>query len=388
MKVCIVTATRAEYGLLRPLIEKVQLDNELELQLVVTGTHLSARYGNTVSEIEEDGFPIAARIDILSDNDDAMGMVRTVAAAAEGFGQFFEKNHQDIAVVLGDRYELLGICEAALLFKIPVVHISGGEITEGAIDDTVRHCITKMSTLHFPGCEAYRRRIIQLGEQPNLVFNYGDIGVENIMMMDYMDKEELERSIGCMLAERYVCVTFHPATLDELSPEHQIEEVLNALDNFPELQMFFTGANADAGGKIINDRIQEFVKRHSNCYYYDSLGIRRFLSLLRGSEMIIGNSSSGIVEAPCFGIPTVNIGNRQKGRLRSDSIIDCAVECDDINRAIRLASTYEFKKKARMSVNPYGKGHTSEMIVKEIKKYLKDTGNRLLAKRFYDIYQE
>lgn len=384
-KVCVVTATRAEYGLLKRVLGCIGADEELELCLAVTGTHLSHSYGYTVCEIEEDGFPIAARIDILDKSDNAMGILTTIASATEKFGRFFVEERPDMLVVLGDRYELLAICQAAMVMKIPIAHISGGEITEGAMDDTIRHCITKLSRLHFPGCEAYRRRIIQLGEQPDSVYNYGDVGVENILKLDYMEKNELEESIGFMLDRPYACVTFHPETLDALPPETQLEELLRAIDRFADMKFIFTGANADAGGQRINERIQSYAEHHSNCVYYASLGIRRFLSLMKNSELMLGNSSSGIVETPCFGIPTVNIGDRQKGRLQADSIINCPTAADDIMAAIKLARTPEFRQRAKQAKNPYEGGDTSIKIVETIKNYLK-CRNDNDVKKFYDLY--
>lgn len=382
-KICVVTATRAEYGLLRNVIARIENDSELELSLIVTGTHLEKKYGNTIQEIIEDGFPIAEEIPILSYEEGEIGIIKTMATALVSFGDSFCRLKPDMLVVLGDRYELLPICEAAMICKIPIAHISGGEITEGAIDDCVRHSITKMSQIHFPGCETYRKRIIQMGEEPEYVFNYGDVGVENILNINYMDKTELEESIEFKLDKPYACVTFHPVTLDATAPEMQIKELLNAIENFPEMKFIFTGSNADLGGDIINQLIKEFVAKHNNCRWYSSLGIRRYLSLLRKSEMIIGNSSSGIVEAPCFGIPTINIGDRQKGRLQADSIINCVAEQNEIIKAINVGLTKEFKETAAKTVNPYGAGNTSEGIVKEIKNYLSE--ERKISKKFYDI---
>lgn len=382
-KICVVTATRAEYGLLRNVIARIDADMELELCLLVTGTHLAEKYGSTIEEIVADGFPITKEIPILSGETGEEGIIKAMTNALHAFGETFRELRPDMLIVLGDRYELLPICEAAMIYKIPISHISGGEITEGAMDDSVRHCITKMSHLHFPGCESYRKRIIQMGEQPDCVFNYGDVGIENILKMHYMEKAELETSIDFKLDKPYACVTFHPATLEKTSPKMQIKELLCAIEKFPEMKFIFTGANADAGGDIINQMVKEFVEKHHNCKAYASLGIRRYLSLLKTSEMIIGNSSSGIVEAPCFGIPTINIGDRQKGRLQADSIINCIPRRDDIIKAINLGLTKQFKDIAAKANNPYGAGNTSEGIIKEIKNYLlKETQ---LSKTFYDI---
>lgn len=382
-KICIVTATRAEYGLLRNLIRKVEGDKELELELVVTGTHLSEEYGYTIKEIKEDGYPIAAQVDILVKNNLGVDIIRTMAAAMEKFGVLLKDIRPDMLVVLGDRYELLPICETALMLKIPITHISGGEITEGALDDTIRHCITKMSNLHFPGCEEYRKRIIQMGEEPYRVFNYGDIGVENIMKMEYMELPELEESLQMSLDVPYACVTFHPATLEQETPKDQVSEMLAAFEMFGEMKFIFTGSNADEGGEEINRLVKEFTKYRKNCRMYASLGVRRYLSLLRRSAMIIGNSSSGIVEAPCFCVPTVNIGNRQKGRLQAESIINCKPQRNSIVDAMKRAMNPEFLSSLKNMKNPYGNGETSDGIIKEMKNYLSGGGNP--GKHFYDL---
>ena len=382
-KICVVTATRAEYGLLRNTIRRIETDPELELCLVVTGSHLSEDYGYTVREIEQDGFPIEAEIQILESGVGQLPIVKTMANALQQFGETFAQFCPDLLLVLGDRYELLAICEAALMLKIPIAHISGGEITEGVVDDVVRHCITKMRHLHFPGCEVYSQRIIQLGEQPDSVFNYGDVGVENIRKMDFADRKELEDFMAFPLDWPYACVTFHPTTLGAQSSEKQLLELLGAIESFGDMKFIFTGSNADAGGESLNQMIQQFVMEHENCRYYASLGIRRYLRLLKDSEMIIGNSSSGIVEAPCFGIPTVNIGDRQKGRLQADSVINCDPVKNRIIGAVKRARTEEFKHRAKTAVNPYGSGDTSEGIVREIKRFLKSDKN--LMKKFYDL---
>lgn len=382
-KICIVTATRAEYGVIRNLIKKIDHDPELQLCLLVTGTHLSQTYGNTKQEILDDGIAITQEIPILDQSVGELGVLRTMGNAMYAFAEAFKKHHPDMLLVVGDRYELLPICEAAMIWKIPITHVSGGELTEGIIDDVVRHCVTKMSLLHFPACETYRKRIIQLGEQPERVFNYGDIGVENLITMEYMNREELEKSINFELKTPYACVTFHPVTLEKQSPEKQIQELLNAIEQFSNLNFVFTGSNADAGGEVINERIYEYVEHHSNCVFYHSLGIKRYLSLLKYSEMIIGNSSSGIIEAPSLKIPTVNIGNRQGGRLKADSVIDCRCTCKEIKIAIDNAMTEEFKRKALKTINPYGNGKTSDGIIKEIKKFL--ANNHGVVKKFYDV---
>ena len=382
-KVCVVTATRAEYGVLRNVIERINRDNELELCLIVTGTHLSKQYGYTINEIVEDGYPITERVAILSGEDSEMGIVTTMANTLLRMGKMFQKHKPDLLLVVGDRYELLPICNAALIFSIPIAHISGGEITEGAIDDTVRHCVTKMSHLHFPGCEMYRNRIIQMGEEPDRVFNYGDIGIENIKKMQYLSKEQLENELNLSLNRPYACVTYHPVTLEKGTAREQILELLNALSYFDDMLFIITKANADFEGKIVNDIVDQYVKKSQNCVAFSSLGIKRYLSLLKSAEMVIGNSSSGIIEAPAFKIPTINIGKRQKGRLKAESIIDCTNNTEEIIDAIKRGRSTEFREKIKSVRNPYGEGNTSELIVSEIKRYISQEKD--LPKHFYDI---
>lgn len=379
-KVCVVTATRAEYGVLKNLLYRIEQDDELELQLVVTGTHLINEFGRTVEEIEQDGIYIYKKIPIMKKDD---SVTHIMANAIERFGTFWREERPDLLIVVGDRYEIMAISEVAVMLKIPIAHISGGEVTEGVVDDTIRHCITKMSNLHFPGCELYRKRIIQMGERPETVFNYGDIGVENVYKMQFYSRVQLKKLIEFLPDEAYVCVTYHPETLSKSTPEDQIRELLLAIDNFPKLNFIFTGANADEGGHVINSTVQKYVERHSNCRFYMSLGVKKYLSLMKYSVMVMGNSSSGIIEAPCFGIPTVNIGDRQKGRLQSESVIDCKCRHMDIINAIQMARTLDFTAKAKNAINPYGNGNTSDGIVKEIKKYLSE--NHSSKKKFYDL---
>lgn len=383
-KVCVITATRAEYGVLRPLLRQIENDTELELCLVVTGTHLSKKFGYTVTEIEEDAFPIAEKVPILGTDFSREGICDIMAKASSLFGKVYKRQNPDIVIVVGDRYELLPICSSAMVMGIPIAHISGGEITEGAIDDVVRHCITKMSYLHFPGCEKYRERIIQLGEEPERVFNFGDIGVENIKTMEYLSKEELEKSIGKSLVKPYACVTFHPVTLEEGTAEQQTKELIHALSDCQDLEFIVTMANADTDGNKINELFMKCQKQVNNIFCYSSLGIQRYLSLVKYAEFVIGNSSSGIIEVPCFGIPTINIGDRQKGRIQAESIINCAPSYGQIKESIRIARSLKFRKIAKKAINPYGEGQTSQQIVNTIKEFLGE--NKInLKKKFFDI---
>lgn len=383
-KAAVVTATRAEYGILKNVIDKIEKSKRLELCLLVTGTHLIAEYGLTVREIEQDGYPIAEKIEILMASDTAVSVSKTMGVTMLSFAEVFERHKPDCLVVLGDRYEMLAVCCAAMNAGIPIVHISGGETTQGAIDESVRHCITKMSYLHFPACETYRKRIIQLGEEPDRVYNYGDVGVEAARLIPVITKQELEKSIGFLLDKPYMSVTFHPATLEGEEAEQQMQELLDALQDFENMKFIFTKANADAGGRKMNAMMEKFVAEHDNCAVFASLGMKRYINLLRHSDGIIGNSSSGIVEAPTIGIPTVNIGNRQRGRLQADSVINCAPQKLEIIEAVKTSQTAEFRERARHTVNPYGDGSTSERIVQTITEYLYRS-KICLEKKFHDI---
>lgn len=383
-KICVVTATRAEYGALKQTIKRILSDTALSLCLVVTGTHLSPAHGYTVEEIEKDGFPIAEKLEILQKTDSEVEICTTMGRALSLFGAMYARQNPDFVIVCGDRYELLPICSSALIFGIPIAHISGGEVTEGAIDDTIRHCVTKMSYLHFPGCEEYRRRIIQLGEAPERVFNFGDVGVENIRRTDYLSREELEESLNISFLGKFASVTFHPVTLERDSAEKQTAALISALAAFPDITFIVTMANADFQGQIINKIFEESSANYANIHCYASLGAKRYLSLLKHADFVIGNSSSGIVEAPCFGIPTVNIGDRQKGRLKADSVIDCEPTEASIRATIEQAMSSEFREIARKAKNPYGDGNTSGQIVETIKKFL--LNNKIdLKKGFYDL---
>lgn len=386
-KICVVTATRAEYGLLRRVIQNILADDELELMLVVTGTHLLESFGYTLKEIEEDGFPIAEKIEIFEMSDSEIDICKAMGKAASLFAEVYGRQKPDMVIVEGDRYELLPICSSAMIFGIPIAHISGGEKTEGVIDDAVRHCITKMSYLHFPACEMYRKRIIQLGEAPDRVFNYGDVGVENVRKMKYLSQTELEMFLGISLKKPYASVTFHPVTLEKDTALRQTEELVSVLKQYPNINFIVTLANADLHGQIINKIFQNSAEKCKNIFCYASLGVQRYLSLVKSAEFVIGNSSSGIVEVPCFGIPTINIGDRQKGRLRASSIIDCKPDALDIQKSIEKAMSEEFREIAKKTKNPYGNGETSVNIVKTIKAFLQ-SGKIDLKKRFYDIEGE
>lgn len=377
-KVAVVTATRAEYGILRPLIFRLKEEQEICLQVIATGTHLSEKYGNTQVEIEKDGINIFRKIPILEEGNTAYDISCTMANALRRFALYFKEEQPDLVIVLGDRTELLGICAAAMNERIPIAHLHGGEVTEGAVDDCIRHAITKMSYLHFPATEEYRKRIIQLGEEPERVFNVGALGVENILHTPLLSYEEICKQAGIPKDRDYVVMTFHPVTLEKATARAQTEELLKAIEQQKDWFYLITMANADVGGDIVNQMLQQFAEKKENIKLVPSLGMVRYLSAVKYSRFVLGNSSSGIIEAPSLGIPTVNIGDRQKGRLMADTVISCEPRCEDIVDAMRLAD----RTGHRVSTI-YGDGNTSEKIVTIIKDFLFHEKINL-KKTFYD----
>lgn len=383
-KICVITGTRAEYGLLKPVIEKIKNDEGLQLQLVATGMHLSPEFGLTYQEIEQDGYEITERNEMLLSSDTPNGITKSVGLGTIGFADIFTRNAPDLVVILGDRYEALAAATAAMIHRIPIAHIHGGEVTEGVIDDPIRHAITKMSLLHFTSAKDYRNRVIQLGEHPDRVFYVGALGVENIKKQALMSKKELAESISFPLEKPYMIVTFHPVTLECYTVKEQAEYLLEAVDSMEDYQILFTKANADTDGRIINQKIDAYVSRNkSRAAAFSSLGMIRYLSALRYCDMVVGNSSSGIVEAPSFHIPTVNIGDRQKGRVRGKSVIDCGCTSKEIVDAVRTAQRMNQEHILQNEENPYEGRNPSETIVDEIKKHL-ETG-MYVKKCFYDI---
>ncbi|HIU35902.1 MAG TPA: UDP-N-acetylglucosamine 2-epimerase (hydrolyzing) [Candidatus Fimenecus excrementigallinarum] len=381
-EIAVVTATRAEYGLLRPVVRALRASGAFRVSLLVTGAHLSEAYGETVREIERDDMPIAARIPILSGDDTPRGVSGTMANALNGFAAYFEAHRPDALLVLGDRYEILAVCCAAMNARIPIFHLHGGETTQGAVDEAIRHSITKMSLLHFTSNEQHRRRVIQLGEQPDRVFNVGAPGVENALHVPLLSKEALAESVGLPLQKPYAVVTFHPVTLEDEPPERQLFELFAAMDAF-DLEYIITKANADAGGLAINRAVDDYAAKRDNVAAFDSLGLVRYLSAVKYCAFVAGNSSSGILEAPSFGVPTVNIGDRQKGRMQAESVLQCAPARADIARAFAQALTPAFQNKAAHAVNPYGDGDTSGKIVAILQRVF--SGPLDLKKTFYDI---
>lgn len=385
-KVCVVTGTRAEYGILRPLIKKINKDNELILQIVATGMHLSPEFGMTYKEIEKDGFVIDEKVEILLSADTPTSICKTMGLAMISFGETLQRLKPDAIVILGDRYEMLAVATVAMILKIPILHLHGGELTEGLIDDAIRHSITKMSYLHFTSTEQYRKRVIQLGEDPKRVFNVGAMGIESIKEFELLTKEELEKSIDFSLGEKFILVTFHPVTLDDESPKEQFKSLLDALDEYEDIKILFTKANSDTYGRIINEMIDNYVvKNKHKAIAFKSLGQLRYYSAMKYCDIVLGNSSSGIIEAPSFKKPTINIGDRQRGRIEAESIINCKPNKKDIVNAINIATSDEFKFKLKDIVNPYGEGNVSDSIVKQIKILFDKSENISLKKVFYDI---
>lgn len=381
--ISVLTATRAEYGLLKPIVAKLNEIGEFDVRIVVTGAHLSSEFGLTYKEIDKDGFHIDEKIEILLSSDTPASISKSMGLAMIGFADYFGKLKPDLLILLGDRYETLAVAMTAMNQRIPIAHLYGGETTEGAIDDSIRHVITKLSYLHFTSTDDYRKRVIQLGESPDRVFNVGAIGIENILNEKLFTKEELEATLQVDLNNTYAMVTFHPVTLEKNSAKRQIESLLEVCKSYEKMNFIFTKANADSEGRIINQLIDEYAKTNDNIMAFTSLGMIKYLSALKYSAMVIGNSSSGLLEAPSFGIPTVNIGDRQKGRIQASSVINCEPTIEDIKKAIDIALSKDFTKKAKETSNPYGNGKTSEKVVDVIMEFVLDK-KIYLKKKFYD----
>ncbi|MDD6339118.1 MAG: UDP-N-acetylglucosamine 2-epimerase [Butyrivibrio sp.] len=383
-KIAILTATRAEYGLLAPVIKKLDMEPEIDVRVVVTGMHLCGEFGMTVNEIRQDGVHIDREIDIRIDSDTPAGISKTMSRALAGFADYFAENKPDALMVLGDRYETLAVCIAAMNERIPIIHLHGGEATLGAVDEAIRNAITKMSYLHFTATEEYRKRVIRMGEAPDRVFMSGAVGVENALGVERMSKGELEQSLGCELGDSFAVLTFHPVTLENNTAQNQIDELIKAMEKYPDITFLCTKANADVDGKIINESLRQCADTHRNVLLYDSLGVRRYLSALSYAEFVIGNSSSGIIEVPSFGIPTINIGDRQKGRIQAESVINCEPLFEDIADAIEKARSLQFRNHIRNISNPYGDGKASDVIVDVTKDFLLNDKFET-QKKFYDI---
>ena len=382
-KICIVTGSRAEWGLLSGLARKITDDPELELQIIATNMHLSPEFGLTYREIERQGFRINRKVEMLLSSDSANATGKSVGLATIGFADAYEELAPDMLLVLGDRYEILAAVTAALFYKIPVAHLHGGEVTEGAYDDAIRHAITKMSHLHFTSTEEYRRRVIQLGEQPERVFHVGAIGIDNIRHIALLDKKVLEEQLYFPFDRKTVLVTYHPETLDAIPVEEQFRNLLEALDDRQDIRILFTLPNSDTGGRIIVRMIEEFVARNKQrARAYTSLGQLRYLSALRFVAAVVGNSSSGILEVPSFGKPTLDIGNRQKGRLAANSVVHCGVSGAEISEGLNRVLSDAFAKQTACVQNPYEKEDSALEILKILKNYPLDG---IVQKTFYDI---
>ena len=367
-KICVVTGTRAEYGLLYWLMKEIEADADLDLQLAVTGTHLSEKFGKTVSVIEGDGFSVDARIDLNLSDDTPVGIAKSLGLGVAGFGEAFDTLKPDIIVVLGDRYEILAAAQAAMLARIPIAHIHGGEITEGAMDDSMRHAISKMAHLHFVAAEPYRDRVIQMGEAPDRVFTVGAPGLDNIDKLDLPNRDDLERGLGLPADQGFFLVTYHPATLSAEDTGTEAEEMLAAFDRFPDHRVVLTGVNADPGRDSIANLLSDYAAENKDrVSLHASLGQHRYLGAMKFADAVIGNSSSGIIEAPAMKTPTVNIGDRQKGRLRAPSVIDCAGRANDVAAAITKALDAGFRSSLGSMTPPFGTGGASAAIKDRLK---------------------
>ena len=385
-KICVVTGTRAEYGLISWLMKEIKNDPALVLQVAVTGMHLSPEFGLTYRKIEEDGFRINEKVEMLLSSDTPVGIAKSIGMGVGGFASAFARLKPDIIVLPADRFEIFAAAQAALVLRIPLAHIYGGETTEGAIDEAMRHSITKMSHIHFTAAEQYRRRVIQLGEDPKHVLNYGAPGLDNLKKLKLLNKSALEKAIDFQLGKTSFLITYHPATLSTATPGKAFGELLKAINHFPEAKIIFTKANADAAGRIINEMLDNYTEKNSHrAVVFTSMGQLLYLSAMKNVDVVIGNSSSGLLEAPTLKKPVVNIGNRQQGRLRAESIIDCEENAQAIIESIGKGLSPEFKKLSENAVNPYGQGNASF----KIKEYLKKISlKNILVKKFYDMSNE
>lgn len=367
-KICVVTGTRAEYGLLRPLLKMVIADNDLELQLIVTGTHLSKDHGYTLNEIERDGFKPSAKIEIVSQSDGRVGTSNSVALAISECAIQFDLLKPDIVVVLGDRFEILGAAVAASVMGVPLAHIAGGELTEGAFDDGFRHAITKLANVHFATTKVYADRVLQMGESESNVWNVGSLGMDNVRTIEMLSLSDLELDLKVKLDRPFFVITFHPVTLDSRSSLDQFRELLSALRSFPGHKFIFTKPNADPEGRALISELEMFSLKNANqVHIFDSLGVKRYFSLMKASCGVLGNSSSGIAEAPALSVPTVNIGKRQQGRVMAPSIVNCESDQTEIVAAIRKILDPNFLKNFHSAANPYGDGHTASRILSVLK---------------------
>lgn len=372
-KICVVTGTRAEYGLLYWLMKEIQEDDELELQLVVTGAHLSPEFGLTYKQIEEDGFVIDEKVEMLLSSDTSSGIAKSVGLATIGFADALERLNPDLLVILGDRFEMLAAAQTALVSRLPIAHLHGGELTYGAYDDALRHSITKMATWHFTSTDSHRNRVIQLGESPERVWNVGALGIENILKISLLTKEELYLSLSIHNDRKYILITYHPETNGQTDG---IYSLLSALDNYPDFNLIFTKANADNGGRLINEVIAKYVSEHNKAYLFDSLGQLRYLSAAKHAEVVVGNSSSGLIEVPYLGTPTVNCGDRQAGREYPESVLQARLDGQIIHDQIEKALVYK---------EPYNQIFGDGEVASKIVTILKGRPSYLIQKEFHNL---
>lgn len=382
-KVCVITGTRAEYGLMYWVMRELEQNPSIELQIIATGMHLSPEFGLTYKKIEEDGFPLHKKIEILLSSDTPVGISKSIGLGVISFAEAFEELQPDIIAVLGDRFEILAAAQAAMISRIPIAHFHGGEATEGLIDEPIRHSISKMSHLHFTATEEYKNRVIQLGEQPDRVFNVGALGIENINRLELYSKEQFEESIGFKLNKRNILITFHPVTLEHATARQQFQALLHALDKVEDCTLIFTKPNADTDGRIIIEMIDRYVSENSHkAVGFTSLGQIRYLSALQYMDGAVGNSSSGLIEVPSFKIATIDIGDRQKGRIKADSVISCEPTEAAISSALDKMFSPAFKERLTAVKNPYGTENPSKFIVEKIAEVELEG---ILKKEFYDL---
>ena len=383
VKICFITSTRAEYGLIKSLMKKISSNENFVLQIIVTGTHLSRRHGFTIDEIEKDGFKVNSKIDMFTDDDSNNSICLSLSKLIEELSAKIEILKPDTIVILGDRFELLGIAAAATIHRVPLTHLHGGEITEGAFDDSIRHAITKLSQIHFVANEQYKKRIIQLGENPENIFNVGGLGVDAIKELKLLSKSKLEKELNLNFLEKNLLVTYHPLTLSKAeTSKNELTELINSLSTLKNTLQIFTMPNADPGNKAIFKIIKSYVKTNKNAFWFNSLGQLKYLSCLAHVDAVIGNSSSGLSEAPTFKIATINIGDRQKGRLMSQSIINCEANSDDIKMGLKKIYQPSFREILKNAKNPYGDGGASRRIIEILKNI---NYNDILRKKFFNI---
>ena len=382
-KICIITGTRAEYGLLRWVMQGIKDDNELTLQIIATGMHLSPEFGLTYKAIEQDGFEIDRKVEMLTSSDTSVGIAKSMGLGLIGFADVLHELQPDLIVVLGDRFEIFVAVSAALVARIPVAHLHGGETTEGAFDEAFRHSITKMSHLHFVAAEPYRQRVIQLGEQPDRVFLVGGLGIDNIKCLQLLDRTQLEDSLDFKLGSKNLLITFHPVTLETATAKNQIEELLAVLATLKDTQLIFTLSNADTDGRALIKMVQNFVAEHTNARAFTSLGQLRYLSCIAQVDGVVGNSSSGLAEVPSFKKGTINIGARQRGRLQANSVINCEPTRESIVTALAQLYSPDFQLSLQKAINPYGEGGASAKVVNILKHY---SITNIVEKSFYDLH--